>query len=254
MALGAVVLGAALAGCSRTPSDPSGTADTTDATGTTDGPADGDTGAEAARAAAVAVRATGCRQGEALTGSGSVVGDGLVVTVAHVVAGSTAVTVTDAAGSGRPGSVVALDTVNDLALVAVDGLDVAPLPLGDLAAGDRGVFVVLDPGGGRARIEPVAVVRRVDLSMAALYGQGTHVRPGFEIEAAVDPGDSGAMVVGGDGRAGAVIFAAGRDAAVGSTPGRDDGPRAWATDIAALVPLLARVDAATPVPTGPCVG
>jgi len=242
----AVLVGASLGGCgSATPA-----ADTSD-TATQREP-----GAEAALAAAVWVRAAGCRPGEALTGSGSVVGDGLVATVAHVVAGSTSVSVTDAGGTERPATVVGLDVVNDLALLAVDGLDATPLPLGTLAAGDRAVFVVHD-GAGRATAEPAAVVRRADLSMADLYGQGTHVRPGFELDAEVSPGDSGAVLVGGDGRAGAVVFAAGRDgvtAGTGDRPGGGDSARAWATDLAALAPLLAAASPGTPVPTGSCVG
>ncbi len=217
-----------------------------------------------ALAAAVAVRAAGCRQAEELTGSGSVVGDELVVTVAHVVAGSSSVAVTAADGTELQAQVVGLDTVNDLALLAVDGLDVAPLPLGALTAGDEGVFVVHD-ASGRAIAQPATVTRRADLSMADLYGQGTHVRPGFELDAEVNPGDSGAVVVDADGRAGAVVFATSREAAgpgpaisgpgnSGPGPGAGGGTahRAWATDIAALAPLLADPHD-TAVPTGRCV-
>ena len=250
----ALLLAASLAGCG---SDRPGTTDpaTAPATDTADPVTEARSGEEAALAAAVAVRAMGCRQGEALTGSGSVVGDGLVVTVAHVVAGSTAVSVADAAGRERTAAVVGLDTVDDLALLAVDGLDVAPLPLGTLGAGDRAVFVVHDTDG-RARAETAAVVRRVDLSIADLYGQGAHVRPGFELEATVNPGDSGAVLVGDDGRAGAVVFATSRDDAAPASstpPAAGPGRRAWATDISVLAPLLAAASPDTPVATGTCL-
>lgn len=255
-AAGALFLAVALlGGCGS--DQPAATAPATDAsvtgTGTGSG-TDGGAGTEAALAAAVAVRASGCRQGEALTGSGSVVADGLVVTVAHVVAGSSAVSVTDADGREHTAAVVGLDTVNDLAVLAVDGLDADPLSLGTLAAGDRAVFVVHD-AAGRATAEPAAVVRRADLSMADLYGQGTHVRPGFELEAHVSPGDSGAVLVGDDGRAGAVVFATSRDDAPTPAPtgGAGPGRQAWATDISALTPLLDAAAPDTPVPTGACV-
>ena len=249
LAAGLVLAAAALAGCGSGPRDSTDSTDTAAGASVAGDPAEG-----AALAAAVFVRATGCRQAEASTGSGSLVGDGgLVVTVAHVVAGSTSVTVAEGDGTEHRASVVALDPVNDLALLAVDGLAATPLPLGSLAAGDRAVFVVHD-ADGRATAEPATVVRRVDLSMADLYGQGTHVRPGFELDATVDPGDSGAVLVAADGRAGAVVFATSRDGATtGPTPssggGGGSGRRAWATDVAALGPLLAGpVD--TPVPTG----
>lgn len=210
-------------------------------------------------AAAVTVRATGCRQGEVLTGSGSVVGEGgLVVTVAHVVAGSTAVSVIDAEGREHTAAVVGLDTVNDLAVLAVEGFDATPLPLGTLAAGGQAVFVVHD-AAGRATARTAAVVRRADLSMADLYGQGTHVRPGFEIDAVVEPGDSGAVLVDDEGQAGAVVFATSRaDAPVSGptptpTPTGGAGHQAWATDISALAPLLAAASPNAPVPTGRCV-
>lgn len=197
--------------------------------------------AAVATAAAVAIRATGCRQTEELTGSGSVVGADLVVTVAHVVAGSDNVTVVDAGGRSRPAVLVGLDPVSDLALLAVPGLDVSPVPRGPLAAGDQGVFVIHDRDGV-ATTRPFTVVRRADLSMADIHGDGSHIRPGFELDAAVEPGDSGAVLVGDDGRAGAVVFAA----------NRQDGDRAWATDLAALDPLLAAPHDA-PVPSGRCV-
>lgn len=237
----------ALSGCGSAPSH----------TAITDGTAaTGGVRPQAALASAVAVRAAGCRQAEERTGSGSVVGDDLVVTVAHVVAGSTSVLVTDTDGDDHTAVVVGLDTVNDLALLAVDGLDVAPLPLGTLAAGDHAVFVVHD-AIGRAIAEPATVTRRADLSMADLYGQGNHIRPGLELDASVSPGDSGAVLVGDDGRAGAVIFATSRET-VGTetshppeTGGGEGARRAWATDVAALAPLLA--GPLSPVPTGRCV-
>ncbi|MEZ5410077.1 MAG: serine protease [Acidimicrobiales bacterium] len=246
-ALVALLVGGALAGCGTAPPDVPLPATT--------GPGGGGSGSQAALAAAVAVRATGCRQAESLTGSGSVVGDELVVTVAHVVAGSTSVAVTDADGGEHTAVVVALDTVNDLAVLAVDGLTAEPLPLGTLAAGGHGVFVVHD-ADGRATAEPATVARRADLSMADLYGRGTHLRPGFELEANVTPGDSGAVVVADDGRAGAVVFATSRNGVdPGPGPSAGTGRRAWATDIAAVAPLLATAAPdAIPVPTGRCVG
>lgn len=248
-----LLVGPGLAGCGTGPAPPA--ADTAADTmgGGTSG---GEDPAETALAAAVAVEAAGCRQAEELTGSGSVVGDELVVTVAHVVAGSTSVSVTDAGGTERRAVVVGLDTVNDLALLAVAGLPAAPLPFGTLTAGDHSVFVVHHDDGGAAT-QPAVVVRRADLSMADLYGQGTHVRTGFELDATVRPGDSGAVVVGDDGRAGAVVFATSRDT---TGTGTDAGPdtsddsahRAWATDIAALAPLLTEPHDSA-VPTGRCV-
>ena len=70
------------------------------------------------------VRAGGCSLVDELA-VGSVVGEGLVLTVAHVLRGASSVRV-----DGRAGDVVALDHRIDAALIATD-LDAAPVEFAD---------------------------------------------------------------------------------------------------------------------------
>jgi S1-C subfamily serine protease len=166
-------------------------------------------------AALVGIRTEGCAPRHE-TGSGMFVAvDGLdeplVLTAAHVVAGAREIEVTrgGATGSGR---VVAFDPDMDLALVAVDGLDVARLGSIDsagVAAGDHGVaYVVRD---GEPVAVPVTVRRRVRIRTEDIYVEGETVRPGYELTAALREGDSGGAVVV-EGKIVGVLWARSRQA------------------------------------------
>jgi S1-C subfamily serine protease len=91
---------------------------------------DGDEGTATALTSAVRVEATGCRSRPSI-GAGSFIGDELVLTVAHVVAGSEEVRVVLADGTTSRATVVAIDRSKDLAVLAVEAE--APAP-GDAAA------------------------------------------------------------------------------------------------------------------------
>jgi hypothetical protein len=136
--------------------------------------------------------------------SGFVAGDGLVVTVAHVLgAGAPRV-------DGRPASVVRLDRGDDLALLRVPGI--------------RGVAARLGGGDGtRVLGRPAPVVRRVNASV-----DGGPRRPTLVIAADVEIGDSGAPIVTAAGRVAGVLFAR----------SRTRGSTAYAVDASAVLPLL----------------
>lgn len=150
----------------------------------------------------VGISVTGCAPRPEI-GSGFVVAvDGvdepLVLTSAHVVAGAHAITVTRGDASGT-GTVVAFDPDMDLAYLTVDGLASAhPWTVGtaSLAGGERGtVYVVRD---AEAVALPVTVRRRVRIRTEDVYAEGETLRPGYELSADIEPGDSGgAVVVGG---------------------------------------------------------
>ncbi len=181
---------------------------------------------------AVTVAAAGCGPVED-GGSGIVVAPGVVVTAAHVVAGSDAVTVV--AGDGRRVDAVVdeIDTGLDAAVLRADDLGVVPVRRrGHLRAGERGT-VGDDP-------TPFEVVRRVRINTTDIYRRGRHRRSGYELAAEVAPGRSGAGLVTADGVLGGMVFAASR-----RTPGR-----AWALDVDALEPLLAAADGEPAPPTG----
>ena len=151
---------------------------------------------------AVQIAATGCRTFE-VHGAGMMVGDGRVATVAHVVAGATKVEVRGAHGTADA-TVVYFDPVLDVAVLKVDPRLAPPIAIGMAVKGDHGtVFVYRDD----APVEKTADVQRVvDIRTADIYGEGKHLRPGYELHLDIREGDSGAVVVVGD-KAVALVWA-----------------------------------------------
>jgi S1-C subfamily serine protease len=185
----------------------------------------GSPGWQAAVPAAVEIRASGC--GPAVRrGSGVVVAEERVVTVAHLVAGAEAVVVGDVRGRRRPAGLLALDPERDLALLQVEGLDGSSLAGGEPEAGQQGRVLRFTTSG----FDPIRfrLVRRVRARIFDLYGSRTAERDALEIEAAIDPGDSGAALVDDVGALMGILFASSR---------RVEGT-AYAVAVSELRPLL----------------
>jgi S1-C subfamily serine protease len=153
--------------------------------------------------------------------TGVAAGDGRVLTVAHALAGRRAVRV-----AGRPARVVRVDDGLDLALLAVPGLHAPAVRLG--GGGRRVTLTVLRDG--RPTLVRGAVRRRVVIRFRDQPSDPPKVRPGLEVAARIDPGDSGAPVLDGRGRVLGVVYARSRDRA----------DTAWAVDASAVRTLLAR--------------
>ena len=119
--------------------------------------------------------------------TGFVAGDGLVMTVAHVLGDGAEIAV-----DGRPATIARLDRARDLAVLRVPGV--------------RGEAVRLG-GGGDTRLlgRRAPIVRRIDASV-----DGGPRRPALELRADVAAGDSGAPLVTPTGRVAGVVFAASR--------------------------------------------
>ena len=158
------------------------------------------------RASKSVVRVTGVACGLGVEGSGWVAKHGLVVTNAHVVAGIRNPRVDTAGGKAFVSTVVAFDSTNDLAVLRVAGLGVAPLAL---APPDRATPVALvgyplngplarTPGrlGGTARV----------LSRDA-YGSGPVSRQVTTIRGSVQPGSSGGPGIDTQGHVRTTVFA-----------------------------------------------
>jgi S1-C subfamily serine protease len=141
----------------------------------------------------VGLTVTGCSTGQA-HGSGIVVAPGLVLTAAHVVKGADAIAVTDGARASAA-SVVAFDPDMDLAYVRLDSDLGAPSSIGDNAVdrGESGVAYVFRDG--RVVALPVVVRRAVQITTEDIYIEGETNRPGFELDAAIESGDSGGPVL-----------------------------------------------------------
>jgi len=151
--------------------------------------------------------------------TGVAAGDERVLTVAHALDGRRGVVV-----GGRPARVLRIDRGLDLAVLSVPGLRAPALRLG--GDGTRAGLVVLRDG--RARDLAGSIRRHVLVRWSEEPGDPPSDRPGLELAATVDPGDSGAPVLDPHGRLLGVLYARADD---------DDGT-AWAVDASAVRRLL----------------
>ncbi len=144
-------------------------------------------------AAVVGVTVAGC----SLTpehGSGIIVRDGLVLTSAHVLRGARTIDVTNGSET-LPAEIVGFDPEMDLAYLAIEPTGSASLRVAsDTAeAGDRGAAWVVRRDGVE-RID-VTITRRLTINTEDIYVKGETQRPGWELVADIEPGDSGGAVV-----------------------------------------------------------
>ncbi len=215
------------------------------------GPAPEDHGfapAELSAAVQSSVRVSGaaCR-GIVREGSGFAVHDGdLIATIAHLMVGMAEPTVELADGRKLPAVPVAIDAVNDLAVLRVPDAGLAPLPLTE-AVPDGTVGAVLaweeeaapDP-------TPFRIDRPVTVRTDAVVGDERIERPSWLLAADVEVGDSGAALVAAVG---------GRRVALGvvwSTSRRGDVAVAYATRAGALKELLDSSDLKKPAEVPEC--
>jgi S1-C subfamily serine protease len=157
-----------------------------------------------AGASTVKVIGDGC--GQIQEGSGFVVGPGLVVTNAHVVAGIAHPEV-EAGNSLLPTTVVSFDPRFDLAVMRVSGVNEPALTL-DPDKSSRGLqaAVLGYPGGGPFDVVPAGIMAEFQAQGRDIYGQGLTVRDVYEIQATVRPGNSGGPLVEPDGQVVGVVF------------------------------------------------
>jgi S1-C subfamily serine protease len=206
-------------------------------------PSGGIDDAELARAAASVVRITGTafQCGINLSGSGFVVAEDRIVTNAHVVAGVTEPVVEAPGEPPVSGRVVAFDPANDLALIAVSGLETPPLAIASAAAG-ADVGVAGYPFGGPFELRPARVMSVGSVTIEE--GGRTSTREVMALAADVDQGNSGGPVLTGDGAVGGVVFAKSESVAnVG-----------YAIPAGTLAPLAATAPSLDePVDSGSCV-
>lgn len=174
-------------------------------------------------------------------GSGFVVGPGLVVTNAHVVAGEEETVVQRSDGSEVNARVVAFDPNRDLAVLRADDLDRPALALGTIDEGGVGA-VFGHPGGGALRAAPFQVGQQVTATGTDIYDRNQTRREVLILASDLQAGDSGAALVDPDGRAVGVAFAI--------APDRDGV--AYALAMEELEAVL-RGDLTSTVDTGPCL-
>lgn len=194
----------------------------------------------AARASVVQVSANSSRCGLSQVGSGVVMAPERVVTNAHVITGSAGVTVR-LAGDARPhqARLVAVDRVNDIAVLYVPGLAAPALDWAtDTSRGTEG-GVAGYPGGGPLKLGAARV--RGTATVADQSGGG--VRKVLVFRGTVRPGNSGGALLDESGDVMGVVFA-------NSSVDADTGFALTRSEVRAALATGAR--ATEEVSSGPC--
>lgn len=197
-------------------------------------------------AAASVVRITGNAYacGQSQSGTGFVVARDRIVTNAHVVAGVPEPVVEAPNGQALDGRVVYFDPDDDLAVIAVAGLDAAPLDVaGTLASGDDAVIDGY-PFGGPFSSGPAQVLAVSTEQIDDIYGTTTSDREVYSLAAHVNPGNSGGPLLTTGGDVAGVVFAR-------SSTDDDLGYAMTNTELRPVVDRAAALS--TPITPGTCV-
>lgn len=154
------------------------------------------------------VRVLGTACGLAIEGSGWVAAPGEVVTNAHVVAGERDTTV-ELGGHAPtfPARVLAYDPRDDVAVLAVPGLDKPALELvTDPPSGEAGAILGY-PENGPFDVRSARIGRTQTVLTDDAYGNGPVHRLLTPLRGLVRPGNSGGPLVDGSGRVLTTVFA-----------------------------------------------
>ncbi|MDQ6883290.1 MAG: MarP family serine protease [Candidatus Dormibacteraeota bacterium] len=158
-------------------------------------------------AAAVTYRISGYGCGGIVFGSGFPVGPNLVLTNAHVVAGTQGTTVRTPAGRTLSARVILFDPNRDVAILSVPRLGASPPAMALAQRGTTGAAIGY-PGGGNELIVPAVVDGEVQAEGRDIYSQNPVIRHIWIMEADVKPGNSGGPLVDQNGSLLGVVFAA----------------------------------------------
>lgn len=195
---------------------------------------------DAVRSSVVKLSGPACDRTQ--SGSGFVIAPDLVVTNAHVVAGSESLTITDDGDLEVDGTIRYLDLRNDIALVSAPGLGRPSLPLVDAKEGDQGAILGY-PGGESLKVQPYTVAAVTTATARDIYDQNSFSRKIMILGSKIGPGDSGGPLITPDGSVAGVAF--------GIAPDRAE--TAYAIPTVLLQGLVEQVSA-EPLSSGACRG
>ena len=198
----------------------------------------------AAAASVVRVNGTAYACGQNQSGSGFVISKDRIVTNAHVVAGVQQPVVEAPDGQTLDGRVVYFDPENDLAVIAVSGLNAGALSLSDpLGIGTKAVIDGY-PYGGPFTSGGAEVLAKSDESVENIYNTRRSVRELYTLAADIEPGNSGGPLLAGDGRIAGIVFA----------KSSDDANLGYAMTDTLLAPVVQRAPSlSSAVSSGTCV-
>ena len=157
-------------------------------------------------AAAVTVKVIGDGCGGLVTGSGFPIGDGLIVTNAHVVSGTGDHRIQTRDGTVLAATVIYFDPEVDIAILRVPGYHGPTLTFAHADRGTTGA-VIGYPGGGPERVEPAVVDGAVAAEGRDIYNSNLVTRQIFVLQSHVRPGNSGGPLVDRDGNVLGIVFA-----------------------------------------------
>ncbi|MDP8936319.1 MAG: MarP family serine protease [Actinomycetota bacterium] len=194
------------------------------------------------RVAASTVKVSGTACGRVMQGSGFSPAPETIVTNAHVVAGVDRPQVRRPDGRVLNATVQVFDPDRDLAVLRVNGLGQAALPVDSATVGDAGA-VFGHPGGQNAlEVSPARVESRVNAMGRDLYNRTTTRRDIYILASDLAPGDSG----------GALVDTAGAVVGVAFAIAPDRSSTAYALTHTELAEVLAAPRGGA-VDTGPCL-
>lgn len=194
------------------------------------------------RAGESVVRVLGTACGLGVEGSGWMVAPGLVVTNAHVVAGSDDTTVTTPEGVELEATPVYYSPAKDLTLLRV-GTELPVLTLAAGSASGQNAAVLGYPENGPFALTPARVGETRSTISEDAYGNGPITRTITSLAGLVRGGNSGGPLVDARGQVIGVVFAA-------TTGGRAGGFAIPADQVAEAVSEAG----SGAVDTGPCTG
>jgi S1-C subfamily serine protease len=151
-----------------------------------------------------------------LEGTGFVIGPQLVMTNAHVVAGTSETGVEVAGRRGKivelPATVVSYDPAVDVAVLRVPDLDAKPLSFDPqpATAGDDAI-VLGYPLDGPFTITPGRIRQNIKLKGPDIYDDGEVTRDVYTVRASVQSGNSGGPMIDPSGKVIGVVFGAALD-------------------------------------------
>lgn len=161
------------------------------------------------RAAVVTIEAAGCSLAPS-RGVGIAVGDpGMIVTVAHTIAGATEVMVIQEDGSRHRADISWFDPRSDIAVLRIADVSRPGLNTGRAEPGRPAIVLATRTDSGIV-VVPAKIDKFIAVTIDDIYREETANLSGLEISAEIRRGDSGAGVIDAQGRVVGIVYARSR--------------------------------------------